>query len=142
MRPAPRCLLAFVAACLAGCEPAPPREQLDAHALHVQLQLLSSLAGEAVLLTQELEADHLNAAFGWVHQQGLAEETSRAASALAQPAPASLRTAQQEAMLVAAALQTQLTRVAGVQHDPGELQALRALFGQLRQRARALENAS
>ena len=137
-----RVLCAVLATCLAGCEPAPPREQLDAHTLHVQLQQLASLAGEAVLLTQELEAHHLNPAFAWVHQQALAEETSRAASGLAQPAPAPLRAAQDEAMHVAAGLQAELTRVAGVQGDAGELQALRARFEQLRRRARALEPAS
>jgi hypothetical protein len=138
MRAPPRLLIVLAAAWLAGCEPAPPREQLDPHALHVQLQQLASLASEAALLAQEIEAGHLNRAFAWVHQQGLSEEARRAVAALAQPAPAQLQAPQHDALLLAAALQIELSRVASSQRSPGELRALRERFDQLGKQAHAL----
>lgn len=135
-------VLPALLAALAGCEPAPPREPLDAHALQVQSRQLASLANEAVLLTREIEARHLNRAFVWVHQQDLGAQARQVAEGLGQPAPASLQASQREGALVAAALQTELTRVADAQRDAGALQALRARFEQLRQRAQALERAS
>lgn len=137
----PHPVLLLLLAGLAACEPAPPREQLDAHALHVQAQQLESLASEAVLLTREIEAGHLNRAFVWVHQQDLADDARQVAAGLGQPAPTQLQPAQREGMLVIAALQSELTQVAGVQGDAAELRALRARFEQLRQRAHALEPA-
>lgn len=130
--------LVFLAAALAGCEPAPPRQALDRDELATQLGQLASVGAEAALFTQEVAAGHLNSSYPWVHQQALASQAARVADALGQPAPPALRPLQQDAVALAARLQLELTRVAGARHDPGELQALGQRFAALRSQARAL----
>jgi len=135
----PRLLPLLAAACLAACEPAPPRETLDAHALRVQLRQLASVAAEAALLTRELEAGHLNPAFAWVHQQGLSDAARQAATGLAQPADPPLQATRHDALFLAADLQADVGRVADHRHDAADLQALRRQFEAVGERARALE---
>lgn len=129
----------LLAACLAGCEPAPPRQELAGHDLHLRLQELASLAAEAELLTSELAAGHLDRSFAWVHQQALGDEARRVAAGIAQPAPVQLQEAQRAALVLAASLQQELTRVAPLQRQPSQLHALRERFAAVQREARALE---
>ena len=136
----PRLALLLVA-CLAGCEPAPPRQQLDPQALRVQLRQLASLSAEAELFTQELAAGHASHGFAWVHQQVLGDEARRVAADLARPAPTQLQPAQHAALLLVAAMQQDLTRIAPARRQPGELRALRERFADMRHAAQTLEPA-
>jgi hypothetical protein len=134
-----RLLVFAAAAALAACEPAPPRQPLDAPSLQTQVRQLAGVAAEATLFTRELAAGHLNSAYAWVHQQSLASEAGRVGSSLAQPAPPSLQPQQRDALLLVWALQMDLMRVADAQRDPLELQSLGSRFTQVQRQAQALK---
>lgn len=127
-----------LAAVLCGCQPPPPREPLDGHTLHLQLQQLASIAAEADLLAQQLQARHLNGSFAWVHQQSLGEEAIKTAGELARPAPPQLQQQQRTAEDLALRLRLALTGIAQAQYDPSALDGLRAGFADLRSQARRL----
>jgi hypothetical protein len=126
----------LLAASLAACEPPPPRETLDAHELHLQVQQLASVAAEADLFLDELAAGHLDRSFAWVQQQSLGELTDKAASELARPAPTALQAAQRQAVQGAGELRLAVSRMAQVQDDPAALNALRHELAGLQQRLR------
>ncbi len=136
--PSPALLLA---AALAGCHPAPPREALDRDQLAVQLRQVASLGAEAVMFTDEVASGHLAGAYAWTQQQALAAEAGHIAGELAQPAPPQLREPQRIALQLATALQLELTRIAPAQRHPDELRALRERFSALQAQAKALGTA-
>ena len=133
-----RASLLLATAVLCGCQPAPPREQLDPSKLQVQARQLTALAAEADLFAQQLEAGHLNQAYAWLHQQSLSEQVGKAASELARPAPEPLRSAQREALQIAGDLRLALVRLAPAMSDGATLQALRRSFRTLQTRSHQL----
>jgi hypothetical protein len=72
-------------------------EQLDEAALGRQLRTLSSLAAEGAFLARELRAGHLSPSFASVHLDDLAEDTDKARSEIAKPAPSQLEPRHREA---------------------------------------------
>lgn len=139
--PARRLVPVLLLAALAACQPPPPREPLDREGLQQQLRALAAVAAEAGLLAHQLADGRLAGGFAWVEQQGLGEDAARAAAEVARPTGAELRSAQHEALQLAATLQLDLTRVASVRQDAAALHALEDRFTALRTRARNLEHA-
>jgi hypothetical protein len=136
-----RALPLLLAALLCGCEPPPPREQLDRQAFHLQVQQLASAAAEADVLAQQLQAQHLNGSFAWVHQQSLSDQIAKSATQLAQAAPPELQPAQRSALQLADELRLVTVRIASVQHDPAALDGLRGQFSDLQAQAHQLAKA-
>ena len=121
--PAHRLLPFALAALLCGCQPPPPRQQLQAGDLQQQWRALASTAAEAGLLARQLAEGRVGGSFAWVEQQGLSQDAVAAGAELARPAPASLAGEQGEAMRLAAALEQDVNRIAGQRHDAPALRA-------------------
>jgi hypothetical protein len=116
-------LPAVVAAVLAGCQPPPPRQQLQPDELKQQWRTLASIAAEGGMLARQLAEGRVGSAYAWVEQQGLSDDAVEAGAQLAKPAPATLAAEQAEAMRVAAGLELELGRIAGARHDAAALRA-------------------
>jgi outer membrane murein-binding lipoprotein Lpp len=121
---------------VAGCDS--PRTELDAHDLAVAAQNLTSLAAEAEMLAQQLQARSLSADMAWVHQQALGEESLKVAQHLSKPVPRDLRAPYEKVASLNARLQTEVTRIASAANAPGELDALQREFHAIADAARPI----
>jgi len=102
---------------LAGCNPPPPAKLLRADDVREQTQALQSISAESDLLARQLDAHAVSRAFAWVQQQALAQDAAKVSQQLARPAPPQLRPEQEQALLLAARLQSRITQLAQ-EHTP------------------------
>jgi len=126
-----------LAAALAGCDS--PKSNLEPSALDRAARQTTSLSAEASLLTQQIAQGKVNDGFIWVHQRALQDDAQKTWASLHKPVAEELRARQERMLGILARLQTALDGVAPARADPAKLQALHALFDQLRQQARAAQ---
>jgi len=139
MRPAVL-FAACVSAALVACEG--PTTPLDSHELSVAAQQVTSLAGEAQWLAQQLREHSISADMAWVHQQALGEDAAKVSRDLVKPVPQNLRASYETVASLNAHLQAQVNRIAGAAHHPDELDALERDFHSIAQQAKPLGQAS
>jgi hypothetical protein len=140
MRPAALLLAAVSAFALVACES--PTAGLDAHELSVAAQQVTSLAGEAEWLAQQLRERSITSQMAWVHQQALGHDAVKVARDLAKPVPPELRAQHDLLSQLDARVQAQVQRIAPASGDVAELEALQREFRALADQARPLEQKS
>jgi hypothetical protein len=130
----------IAALALGACDA--PTSYLDSHELSVAAQQVTSLAGEAEWLAQQLHAGAISTPMAWVHQQALGDDAVKVARQLAKPALPGLQPAQEALALLDARLVAQVGRIAPAARRPGELEALQREFRTLAAQARTLGRSS
>lgn len=101
---------------LGACERG--NEQLDEAALARELRALSSLAAEGGVVARELRAGDVSPSFASVHLQDLADDTEKARSEIAKPAPSRLEPRRREAQALAERLLQALRATAMPRNGP------------------------
>jgi len=129
-------IVLFAAILAAGCDS--PRTELDAHDLGVAAQHVTSLAGEAGMLAQQLQGGDVSAGMAWVHQQALGDDARKVAKELSKPVPADMRAQFEKVFSLNAQLQAEVMRIAPAANDSGELDALRRTFHDIAAQARPI----
>jgi hypothetical protein len=135
----PVCILVLLGAILlGGCDS--PRTELDAHDLGVAAQNVTSLAGEAELLAQQLQAHSVSADMAWVHQKALGDEALKVAQRLSKPVPRDMRAQYEKVSSLNTRLQSDVSRIASAANATGELDALQREFHEIAVQARPIGN--
>lgn len=116
-----------------------PTSHLDSHELSVAAHQVTSLAGEAAWLAQQLRTGGITARMAWVHQQALGDDAVKVARQLAKPALPRLQPAQDALAQLDARLVARVGRIAPAADRPAELETLQGEFRALAVQARAME---
>lgn len=128
-RPVRAALSCWITLLLVACQS--PADPVQARDLTLAATDLASLASEAALLTEQLDAGAVTENFTWVHQQALGRASLDITSRLARPVPAPIQPTHEHLLQLQARFDTALERVGFAAHDPAVLAQLRSRFRQI-----------